>query len=395
MSAKVVHLSTSSEGGAGLAARRLNFALNASNFDSSYLSLTSKKYFPNKNEFELSRSFSVKLTGFLFSKFQKRLSSKVFFSPLSKSAIDISKFILKYPPQNTVLHIHNWFNLLSLKTISTLHSYGYKLVFTLHDERLFTGGCHYALNCLQFKQNCSSCPNVNTQYVHLIKKSFSDLSICLSKITSNYVVIAPSKWIFDRARSSTILSTSNLVHIPNSLGNFGNEIHIGDRSTSEYRLVLGVASYEPSSYLKYGDFIEKLMKDDEINKNFEIVFLKNYRDTKIFWRKIDFLIVFSRADNSPNVVHEAKRIGVPIIASNVGGIAELLTPEYDIVIDMDDISTIKIIDLKPEMFKRLKDKRTQTIARARFDTYVYNSVIDHIKVYNNLLKGLGTIPGPK
>ena len=382
----MVHLSTSSEGGAGLAARRLNFALNVSNFDSTYLSLASKKYVPNKNEFDLSRSFSVRLIGFLFSRFQKRFSSKVVFSPLSKSTINIPEFILKYPPQNTVLHIHNWFNLLSLKTISALHSCGYRLVFTLHDERLFTGGCHYALNCLQFRQNCSNCPNVSPKYVRLIRKSFKDLSICLTKLTNNYVVIAPSKWIFDRARSSTILSASNLVHIPNTLGNFGDEIDVENKSAFEYRLVLGVASYEPSAYLKYGDFIEELIKDDENNINFEFVFLKNYREANVFWEKIDFLLVLSRADNSPNVVHEAKRIGVPIIASNVGGITELLTPEYDIVVNMEDVSTFKLIALKPEMFKRLKDKKSQTIARTRFDTYVYNSVLDHIKVYNNLLK---------
>ena len=45
------------------------------------------------------------------------------------------------------------------------------------------------------------------------------------------------------------------------------------------------------------------------------------------------MLVLSVADNSPNVIHEAKYFGIPIIGSNVGGIPELLDPDNDYAIE--------------------------------------------------------------
>ena len=56
-------------------------------------------------------------------------------------------------PHETIFHIHNWFNLINLMELRKLLDLGYGVVFTLHDQRLFTGGCHYSLNCSKFKIN--------------------------------------------------------------------------------------------------------------------------------------------------------------------------------------------------------------------------------------------------
>jgi glycosyltransferase involved in cell wall biosynthesis len=71
----------------------------------------------------------------------------------------------------------------------------------------------------------------------------------------------------------------------------------------------------------------------------EISYLFDYRNevngNDIFWSSIDCLMILSKADNSPNVIHEAKINGIPIIGSNVGGISELLNSKYDFLIDLN------------------------------------------------------------
>ena len=53
---QVIHLSTGHAGGAGLAARRLNEALNESVITSKFMALAHRDYRPAENEFEIYRS---------------------------------------------------------------------------------------------------------------------------------------------------------------------------------------------------------------------------------------------------------------------------------------------------------------------------------------------------
>jgi glycosyltransferase involved in cell wall biosynthesis len=76
-------------------------------------------------------------------------------------------------------------------------------------------------------------------------------------------------------------------------------------------------------------------------------FLKHFQtvgtDSDNFWANIDYLLVLSRADNSPNVIHEAKSKGVPVISSMVGGIGELLNSEKDIIISPKEFNEEDIL----------------------------------------------------
>lgn len=386
MKIRVVHLSTSSEGGAGLAARRLNQALNAVDFESIFLSLSSKNYLAGEDELTVARSLYQRIISFIYVRFQRNFSTKVDFSPLSKSVINVSDIKIKYPPESTILHIHNWFNMLSLKSIAKFHDLGYKIVFTIHDERLFTGGCHYSLDCSKFTTECKKCPLVNSKYNKIIQNSFNKLKYSISRLGDEIVVIAPSMWIKERAKSSTILKNIRIVHIPNSLGNFGNDYVIKPKMKLKEKIVLGIASYDPKSYLKYGDLISTFTQKSAFNKVYNLIFLRDFMDPALFWNEIDFLLVLSRIDNSPNVIHEAKKFNIPIVATSVGGISELLIPEYDLILEQNDLSVEMLIAMKDEMIKRLNDKSLILKSKNKFETHINTVIIDHINLYSELLK---------
>lgn len=57
--------------------------------------------------------------------------------------------------------------------------------------------------------------------------------------------------------------------------------------------------------------------------------------------KSDFLVLFSEFENQPCVLNEAMSCGIPVIAPDIPGIAERLTPEVGIMIPTGDISAFE------------------------------------------------------
>jgi glycosyltransferase involved in cell wall biosynthesis len=47
----------------------------------------------------------------------------------------------------------------------------------------------------------------------------------------------------------------------------------------------------------------------------------------------DFLLMFSNYENMPVVINESLACGVPVISSNVGGIAEYLKPDFGLLVE--------------------------------------------------------------
>ena len=117
--------------------------------------------------------------------------------------------------------------------------------------------------------------------------------------------------------------------------------------------------------------------------------MSDYFQTKLnpesFWSSIDYLLVLSRADNSPNVIHEAKIRGLPVIGTNVGGISELLDRTYDFQIDMEE----NIVSQVLEIFKKISSENLITNSnqiRENYLKYSSNALKDLIDVYRNVLK---------
>jgi glycosyltransferase involved in cell wall biosynthesis len=90
------------------------------------------------------------------------------------------------------------------------------LVWTLHDSWPFTGGCHMPFDCRGFERSCGACPqlldgSVSDASRHMWKekkKAFAGLDLHF---------VAPSRWVADEARSSSLLSGRPVHVIPNGL----------------------------------------------------------------------------------------------------------------------------------------------------------------------------------
>jgi glycosyltransferase involved in cell wall biosynthesis len=321
---KIAQLSTSASGGAALAAKRLNSQLTAVGVSSEFL-----QNFPGSWG-TLKRLSSKVVTGI-----QSHLTRELYgiATPVSLSKVDRDKLIRDFD----IVHIHNWYNLLSHEDISFIGN-RVPLVFSMHDERLLTGGCHVSLGCENFIDNCSDCPAV------LIGKSFVskgkvEIHEVLTQLPA-YSVITPSLWM----KNQWGLAYPNLINLPQHIPNIiehPNQTAIGLDQNEFLKIVFisanlttpvkglsnllgAISKSDISSRIKVslvgkGD-LKSLPNNPEIQQYGELASPEVY---KVMARS-DLLVVPSFSENSPNVIAEAQLMGLPVLASNVGGVSELI-----------------------------------------------------------------------
>jgi glycosyltransferase involved in cell wall biosynthesis len=179
--------------------------------------------------------------------------------------------------------------------------------------------------------------------------------------------------------------------VTNVHGKLTNEDYVRDNQfTIEPRdkIFIGVASVEKSSNLKGGLIlkeIEKLLDQEKVNA--EVLYLSDLASSSgssnSFWTLIDYLLVPSVLDNSPNVIHEAKILGIPVIATEVGGIGELLNSQYDYSVELNENTHHVVVEIiKKILSEKPKIHRKQIIET--YEAYVSTSLEQIISIYRNL-----------
>ena len=226
---------------------------------------------------------------------------------------------------------------------------------------MFTGGCHYSLSCEKYTSDCLRCPLLPFPIKYIPKKNLKKTQHLFNTYANQINVIAPSNWIGKTALKSSILKKVKVSQIGNThIGLRYDEKYVDKNSFINYEnlLKIGIASVDKKSPLKNGNLLPELEELIDFNKiPVKIIYLADCKKTdsysNTFWKTIDYLLVISKIDNSPNVIHEAKLFGIPIIGTNVGGITELLNFEYDFLID----SSQNILNQTIDVFKSILIKK--------------------------------------
>lgn len=384
----VIHIATSHTGGAGLAARRLNSELNFIGVSSSFYALARKGFNCTENEYELNRTLLQRLISGLSRILSDHLINQSFFSITSAPGISTNWLIKKVRKENAVLHVHNWFNLLTNRQFKKIISSKIPLVISMHDQRLMTGGCHTALACTRFQEGCISCPRTPKPLKSKIRRNNLYFSHIFEKFVPNLRIVAPSKFIQGEARKSNLLRSQEIVFVSNVLSSiYLSGIEKNENSFHSGNIVLGIASLNNSDWLKGSDIVESLItyykNDSKVSFNF-FADLSTRRE-ELFWNSINCLLVPSRGDNSPNVIHEAKIRGIPVIASAVGGITELLTENFDVAVNSKNLNLNGFVQAIELMRKQRIDENQRARMEKNFMAYASNSLDTLLKTYKELL----------
>ena len=328
---RILHLSTSEDGGAGKSAAVLNENLQAAGVSSRLLtrpSLDLRKKFKSKGSTLLGKVSST--------------SEYDFLSSHSTSTLDF-KELEKFQPQ--IIHIHNWYNLISVDDFSSLAQFS-PLVFTLHDERLATGGCHVTLGCKKFLETCDECP---AHRLGFSREVFRKKLESFYESQKQYSIISPSFWMMDQVKSTALFENAYSAKvIPNHLSYAYPILPRYEPNPNSLGLIF-VASNLDTPYkgleilfsaLRILDsHIEGLQKEVSLTivGNTDTEKARKFRNISVFQRdhlssnalmnlirESDILVVPSLTENYPGVIAEAQAQGTRVVAHRVGGIPEMI-----------------------------------------------------------------------
>jgi len=257
------------------------------------------------------------------------------------------------PPH--ILHLHNlhgaYFDLRRLPQIAA----EVPTIITMHDVWLLTGHCAYPMECDRWTGGCGDCPNLG-RYVPIRRDgSEHNLEVKQRALSGGFVHLAtPSKWLKGLVeRSGVSSSVAETRVIPN-----GVDLRVfapGDKTAAraliglpdDVLVVLYAARSAKSSPFKGFDVLEAALpriaqglngrpammlavgqeaSDTEI-EGIPVRFVPFVEDPSrvaTYYQAADIYLHPARAENMPLAVLEALACGVPVVASDAGGIPEVV-----------------------------------------------------------------------
>ncbi|HQG08802.1 MAG TPA: glycosyltransferase family 4 protein [Dysgonamonadaceae bacterium] len=409
---KVLIVSTSDlQGGAAIAAYRLLNALTKAGIDArmavrdkqSANNLVVKIGSDRRNKLNFYRE---RADIFIRNRFSRQTLFDVSIANTGISITDLPEF-----RDADVVHLH-WINqgMLSLHEIGKIIASGKKIVWTMHDMWPFTGICHHAGSCSNFKKACGSCPYLGShssrdlsRHVFLQKQA----TYAKGKIT----FVACSHWLQSLAEKSPLTKGHNVVSIPNPIDT--DIYRPKDKIAARNKLNLPIdkkivlfAAVKASDKRKGTDYLieaSRLMaqrnndihfliagnRSDEIEQQLALpahstgyVSPENMPD---IYNAADVFVTPSLQENLPNTIMEAMSCGTPCVGFEIGGIPEMIDHKQN-----GYVARYKVVeDLAEGLCRILESDETETLsANARekaLSSYSENIVVqNYLELYGSL-----------
>lgn len=252
-----------------------------------------------------------------------------------------------------IVHLHWTSFFLSPHTIGTLTHMRAPVVWTLHDQWAFTGGCHYSSGCRGFETDCSRCPQLDLRSAMLA-------TVMLNEKERTYgngplTIIAPSRWMADCARGSAVLGEKRIevisngvethifrpgdkLHARKSLGlpeegllllfgvEYGAErrkgFHIVADALKDFRACSKLTHDAPLRLAYFGKPAEGM---DALGLDAHALgYIDDDERLRLAYCASDLFVLPSLEDNLPNTMLESMACGTPVLASAVAGMAETI-----------------------------------------------------------------------
>jgi glycosyltransferase involved in cell wall biosynthesis len=352
-SMKIMHLSTSDlSGGAARAAYRLHRGLIADGVSSEML-----VQYKDSDDYNVHGPQTNIYKALSFIRPTIDHLPKILFPRCSKSFFHLQwlpnrlgRIIDKINPD--ILHLH-WIcrGFLDIKSLS---HFKIPIVWTLHDNWPFTGGCHYTDGCNRFSNSCGFCPILG-----------SDIRWDLSRWTwkrkfktwknIKIQLIAPCRWMKSQATESSLFKNTSCEIIPNGIDTerfkpidkkFARKI-LSSLPYDKTLVLFGAMSAisdDRKGFQYLLPALELLAATDNENrielvvlgaesasmkslKGLNIHYIGTLRDEisiALVYAACDVFVAPSQEDNLPNTVVEAMSCGIPCVAFDVGGLTDLI-----------------------------------------------------------------------
>lgn len=334
------------KGGAAKAAYRLHKSLNKNNVDSTMLvqfkESINPKVITNKKWFA---SYLAKFKAILNYSPLWFYKDNIHFSASFTPSFDIINKINSIKPD--IVHLH-WIGAGMLK-IEDLLKIKAPIVWSLHDNWAFTGGCHVMWDCEKYKNNCGKCPNLNSQNEYDLSRRQWRRKQSTYENLNQLTIVGMSNWISKKAKESTLLKNKRIITLPNLLeteffkpldikvGRFrwnlphDKKIILFGANWADQDINKGYNTLFESINKLTGDFEIAIFGMEESNnlqrfnyKTHYLGYIKDEQDLRLLYSAADVTLVPSLQENLSNVIMESMSCGTPVVAYNIGGNSDLI-----------------------------------------------------------------------
>jgi glycosyltransferase involved in cell wall biosynthesis len=271
-------------------------------------------------------------------------------------------------PPPDVLHLHNlhgaYFDIRALPDLSA----AVPTFMTLHDMWILTGHCAHSFDCERWRAGCGDCPDLGRYVPIRGDRSAANYAVKHDALRrSRLRIAAPSAWLARLVEAGNVLADdSELRVVPNGVDT--DVFTPGDRA--EARAALGLSAERPialiaaralrgSPYKGFGTLSAALgiiaksgraddlllvgLGEDSAESSIEgvetrfVPFVDDPDQMARYYRAADLYVHPARAENLPLAIIESMACGTPVVASNVGGIPEIVVDgETGMLVEAED-----------------------------------------------------------
>lgn len=254
-----------------------------------------------------------------------------------------------------VVNLHWVTGFLNARAVRGVIDSGKPVVWTLHDQRAFTGGCHYAAGCEGFASECEACPQLMGDAREAARRALAATRRSLAAAPLTFVT--PSRWLGDELRRSSLFDATHHRHctIPYDIDvdrfaprddkpllrrSFGLParglgIVLGSVSLAETRKGFAearAAVEQAAAKLRTDDptapppFVVTFGEGSPKIQGVACHHLGRQAEAGVIGilNASDVFLMMTREDNLPNTVMEALACGLPVVGTRVGGVPDMV-----------------------------------------------------------------------
>lgn len=412
----ILHLSVWDTGGAGVAALRLHLALMRLGHKSMLLTIYKNTNYPNvfqteRKEFaknwKWSDYYSI-YNSFLKKNYPFRNDDFEFFSSI-KSVTILNKN--NFLNEADIINFHWVSSLVDFQEDIDIFK-NKKIVWTLHDENAYTGGCHYTSGCKKYEQICRACLQLGSSMENDLSYDQFTKKMKFFENT-NITIVTPSSWLLENVRKSRLLKHKNSLQILNGIPvgifhrynkNLVRKLLKFDNSKIYLLFGADFHSKRKGSYL-FKKFLEKCpnkindkpvevvifgnSQEQNLKSNLPINYLGYVEDSLLLamiYSAADVFVALSLEDNLPNTIVESVCCGTPVVAFDVGGIKDIIEHGKNGWL-VKPFSIDEVIEAVFEVSKFGEGKRLEIAHKAQEKFNDFFQAENYLELYNSLLLG--------
>jgi glycosyltransferase involved in cell wall biosynthesis len=340
--------------------------------------------------------------------------TKTLFSP---SWLPLGRIVDKINTINPdIVHLH-WIcgGMMRIEDIPKIKA---PIVWSLHDNWAFTGGCHIMWSCEKYKQSCGACPVLGSQKeFDLSRRVFNRKKKAFSK--KDIVIVGLSKWLYECSKNSILLQHKKHVNIPNPIDTNVFKPLDKNHSRSLWNLpqnkklilfgAMSATSDINKGFKELKDALHRLDKKDNIELvvfgsskpqnapdfGFKTHYLGHlYDDVSLvtLYSAVDVMVVPSLQENLSNAVMESLACATPVVAFDVGGNGDMIVHKENGYLakpfEATDLKNGIEWVLNAPNYQKLSQNAREKVVR-EFDSKIVAK--KYIDLYREILNGNGSL----